>query len=640
MSHEPIRPLTIAICQFAPLKGDTAANMHRLGALCAQAASLDPRPQLVQFPETALSGYFVEGGVREVAITAGALANDLDESYRTACALAGMPTVAIDVVVGFYERWRDTLHNSAAYLTIGLDDGPPVLRHVHRKNFLPTYGLFDEERFVERGTDIRAFETPWGRAAILVCEDAWHSMSGLLAALDGAQLVFVSSAAPARGLWPREDGIPGPYSAARWERLIRDIAEEHGVYAAFANLVGSEGGKRFFGTSLLVGPGGDVRGRLPVWDESMMTVTLDLDDLVRARADAPLLSDLRVALPHVLDNVKRVQDRAPVVLSYDGPEPAAADLLRGARGFETGEFAIPSPDDAGDVVGRIGREAIPVVRHNMRDHGGPPPLSIDAALTEQWLTGFLREEMTRRGFTKAVIGLSGGVDSAVTAFLAARAFGPGNVIGVRLPYKTSSAESLAHAQLVIDALGIESRTIDISASVDAYLSNEPEADGARRGNVMARTRMIALFDLSARYRALPLGTGNKTERLFGYFTWHADDSPPVNPIGDLYKTQVWALARHLGVPDVIVTKPATADLIVGQTDEADLGISYPRADAILNGLLHGFTHESLRARGFSVDELQLVERRLSGTHWKRRPPATALVSHSGIGESYLRPVDY
>jgi NAD+ synthetase len=511
---------------------------------------------------------------------------------------------------------------------------------VHRKNFLPTYGLFDEERFVERGTDIRAFETPWGRAAILVCEDAWHSMSGTIAALDGAQVVFVSSAAPARGLWPRDDGVPGPYSAARWERLMRDIAEEHGVYASLANLVGSEGGKRFFGTSLLVGPGGDVRVRAPVWEESMITITLDLDDLVRARADAPLLSDLRVALPHVLDTVRRVQDGSPAVVSYDGSEPAAADLLRGAHGYTTGEFPVAGTTTEGEIVGRIGREALPVLRLDLSDHGGPPSLAVDVHLTEQWLTGFLREELKRRGFTRAVIGISGGVDSAVTAYLAARALGPSNVVGVRLPYRTSSVESLEHAQLVIDALGIESRTIDISAAVDGYLSFEPEADGGRRGNVMARTRMIALFDLSARYRALPLGTGNKTERLFGYFTWHADDSPPVNPIGDLYKTQVWALARHLGVPDAIISKPATADLIVGQTDEADLGISYARADELLNGLLHGFSHESMRARGFSFDELALVEHRLDATHWKRRAASTALVSHSGIGESYLRPVDY
>ncbi|WP_414653540.1 NAD+ synthase [Gemmatimonas sp.] len=276
----------------------------------------------------------------------------------------------------------------------------------------------------------------------------------------------------------------------------------------------------------------------------------------------------------------------------------------------------------------------------MRDHGGPPPLAIDAELTEEWLTGFLREEMTRRGFGKAVIGISGGVDSAVTAALAVRALGASNVIGVRLPYRTSSAESLDHAQLVIDALGIESRTLDISPAVDGYLANEPDADGGRRGNVMARVRMIALFDLSARYRALPLGTGNKTERLFGYFTWHADDSPPVNPIGDLYKTQVWELARHLQLPSIVITKAPTADLILGQTDESDLGISYPRADEILNGLLHGYSDEAMRARGISEEELAIVSRRLNGTHWKRRPPATALVSQSGIGESYLRPVDY
>lgn len=640
MPSDPIRPLTVALCQFAPRKGDTAANLMRLGELCAQAAQLSPRPQVVQFPETSLSGYFVEGGVREVAVTAGALAYDLDDAYRTACARVGRGAVPIDVIVGFYERWRDTLHNSSAYITIGLDDGPPILRHVHRKNFLPTYGLFDEERFVERGTEIRAFEAPWGRAAMLVCEDAWHSLSGTIAALDGAQVVFVSSAAPARGLWPRNDGVPGPYSASRWERLIRDIAEEHGVYATSVNLVGTEGGKRFFGTSLLVGPGGDVRARAPVWDESFVSVTIDLDDLVRARADSPLLSDLRVALPHVMEAIRCVQVGAPHVLQYDGADPEAADLARAAKGFVTGEYEVPEQLRDDESMASSGERDIPVIRLGMRDHGGPPALDIDGLLCEHWLVGFLREEFERRGFTKAVVGLSGGVDSAVTACLAARAFGPDNVTAIRLPYRTSSPESLSHAQLVIDALGIRSRTIDISAAVDGYLVNEPDASDGRRGNVMARSRMIALFDQSAHFRALPLGTGNKTERLFGYFTWHADDSPPVNPIGDLFKTQVWQLARHLGVPASIVDKPATADLIAGQTDEADLGITYARADDILNALLHGFSPDAMQARGFTLRELALVRHRLNTTHWKRRPPATALVSQSAIGESYLRPVDY
>jgi NAD+ synthetase len=261
-------------------------------------------------------------------------------------------------------------------------------------------------------------------------------------------------------------------------------------------------------------------------------------------------------------------------------------------------------------------------------------------MVERWLVEFIRDEFARRGFTRAVVGLSGGVDSAVTTYLAARALGPANVLPVRMPYRTSSPESLAHAQLVIDALGLEARTVDISAAVDGYLAHEPEADGARRGNVMARTRMIVLFDLSARHRALPLGTGNKTERLFGYYTWHADDSPPVNPLGDLYKTQVWALARHLGVPDAIVDKPASADLVQGQTDEGDFGIRYARADELLNWLLSGYAPEELVARGHDAAEVELVRKRLAGTHWKRRLPAVAMVSPTAIGEAYLRPVDY
>jgi NAD+ synthetase len=253
---------------------------------------------------------------------------------------------------------------------------------------------------------------------------------------------------------------------------------------------------------------------------------------------------------------------------------------------------------------------------------------------------FLRDEMARRRFDTAVVGVSGGVDSAVTAYLAAKALGPKKVIGMRMPYRTSSPESLAHAQLVIDALGICGRTLDISAPVDAYLANEPDADAARRGNVMARMRMITLFDLSAKHHAIPLGTGNKTERLFGYFTWHADDSPPINPLGDLFKTQVWALARHLGVPDVIVGKPPSADLVVGQTDEGDFGISYEKADELLNWMLNGYGEKDLVARGFDAAEVGLVTKRVASTHWKRKLPTSAMISSSAIGESYLRPVDY
>jgi NAD+ synthetase len=209
-----------------------------------------------------------------------------------------------------------------------------------------------------------------------------------------------------------------------------------------------------------------------------------------------------------------------------------------------------------------------------------------------------------------------------------------------MPYKTSSASSLSDAKLVIDALGIHAHTIDISDAVDGYLQHEPEADGRRRGNVMARTRMVVLFDQSAKYNALPIGTGNKTERLLGYFTWHADDTPPVNPIGDLYKTQVWALAQHLGVPQSLIDKAPSADLEANQTDEGDLGITYAKADAILARMLEGYSNEQLIERGFAPDDVELVRRRLDGTHWKRHLPTTAMLTNTAINEFYLRPVDY
>src|SRR5579863_8342840 len=245
-----------------------------------------------------------------------------------------------------------------------------------------------------------------------------------------------------------------------------------------------------------------------------------------------------------------------------------------------------------------GRETMAVAEFVARPDAALEGPRINAALATDWLVAFLHDELVvRRKIGRAVVGLSGGIDSAVTTYLCARALGPQNVYAFRLPYKTSSASSLADAQLVVDALGIRERTIDISGAVDGYLQHEPDADARRRGNVMARTRMLVLFDQSAKLDALPIGTGNKSERLFGYFTWHGDDSPPINPIGDLFKSQVWDLARHLGVPPVVVDKPATADLIQGQTDEDDLGITYARADRILDSILKGFTPEDIVRQG-------------------------------------------
>ncbi len=615
--------LTLAIPQFRPRKGDVEGNLDRIGELLAQAASLTPRPQVVVFAETILSGYFLEGGVRDAALTSDALVHAVEARYRAAVK-GGEP---MDVILGFYESHAGNLHNSAACIALR-PDAPARLLHLHRKNFLPTYSLFDEERFVERGYGIRAFDTSWGRAAMLVCEDAWHSLSGTIAALDGAQIVFVLAAAPARGPAPRSDAVPGPGSVERWERLIRDVAEEQGVYCVLANLVGSEGGRMFQGGSLIAGPRGDVRARAPVFDEAILAATIDLGDVSRVRADLPMLSDLRAALPFLRSELDRALGLG---MGTSGPVAPAAP-----------EAAVTRAKNPAPPKAQSGATSVPlvVVSGGEVARGTPPSLDIDAALLERWLVAFLRDEFSRRGFTKAVVGISGGVDSAVVATLAARALGKENVIGVRMPYRTSSPDSLSHAQLLIDQLGVEGRTLDITKAVDGYLATEPDANAARRGNVMARTRMIALFDLSAKHHALPLGTGNKSERLLGYFTWHADDSPPVNPIGDLFKTQVWALAAWLGVPREIIAKPASADLIAGQTDEGDFGVSYAVADEILNWVLHGWRADELAERGMEAAEISLVTKRLDSTHWKRKLPTVAMISGAAIGESYLRPVDY
>jgi NAD+ synthase (glutamine-hydrolysing) len=618
--------LRLAIAQFRPRKGDVAANTKRIGEILAQAAALEPAPDVVHFAETVLSGYFVEGGVRESATTGEKLAEALSDAYRAAGG-----NRAVDAVIGFYETHEGTLHNAAAYLSFDAGGACRVV-HVHRKNFLPTYGMFDEERFVERGFGIRAFDTRHGRVALLVCEDAWHSLSGTIAALDGAQMVFVSSAAPARGMQAGPERRAGgesaaaPSTVARWERLMRDIAEEHGIFASLANLVGSEGGKVFPGASVVFGPKGDPRARGPLWEEALITADIDFDDIGRARADSPMLSDLRVALPTLRAELDRVANGAVVPVADAAPARASRPT--------------PRPAGAARSTGGVVGAPLAVIRQGDTGRGEPPPLEIDPALVEGWLVAFLRDEFSRRGFKDAVIGLSGGVDSAVVTALAAKALGPSHVHAVRLPYRASSPDSLAHAALVSRQYEVCERTLDISAAVDGYLTNEPDASPARRGNVMARVRMIALFDLAAKHNALPLGTGNKSERLLGYFTWHADDSPPVNPIGDLFKTQIWALARHLKVPEAIVSKPASADLVEGQTDEGDFGISYAKADVILNWLLHGWTAKELVARGIDAGEVEIVRARLDGTHWKRRLPTVALLSTAAIGESYLRPVDY
>ena len=326
----------LAIAQFHPRKGDYAGNLARLGPLFAQVDAQQPRPQVLVFPESALTGYFLEGGVREHAVTAGTLAADLQAVYREA--VPGDST--LDVVIGFYESWSGKLHNSAAYVTLG--GAEPVIQHVHRKMFLPTYGLFDEERFVERGRDIRAFDTAWGRAAILICEDAWHSMTATVAALDGAQVLFIPTAPPARGPWRDADSPGVPSSVSRWERLARDMADEHGVFVVLANLAGSEGGRTFPGAAMMAGPKGEVRMRGPLWTEALIVHTLDFGDVARARADQPLLADLEVMAPHLRAAMERVERHEPAVSTFDPPArpPTGAAAGAGARA-PAGASALP-----------------------------------------------------------------------------------------------------------------------------------------------------------------------------------------------------------------------------------------------------------------------------------------------------------
>ncbi len=594
--------LRVAIAQFRPVKAEYRENLRRAGEVFRDLARLPDAPQLLVFPEAALTGYFLEGGVQEAAVSADQLYADLAALH----AEAGAPP--LDVVVGFYEIWRTRLHNSVLAASLGGD--APGIRHVHRKVFLPTYGVFDEERFVEPGLTVEAFDFAWGRAAAVVCEDAWHSLVPTIAALDGAKCLVVVSASPARGIGPAADGDTRPASVKRWERTVQAIAAEHGFYVVLAQLVGFEGGKAFPGGSCVVGPRGEVLARAPLFEDALLRTEVDLEEIARARAETPLLSDLEMRLPHLVQSL-------------------------GARRGAGTPRPWPLPETAGPAPPRP-------VRPPQQAPDAGDPLAIDPGLVRAWLVAFIRDELRRRrGFERAVIGLSGGVDSALVTFLAAEALGPEHVTAIRMPYRTSSPESLSHAQLVVDATGVRSETVDISGAVDGLAAALPGApDPGRLGNIMARIRMTVLFDRSAALQALPLGTGNKSERLFGYFTWHADDSPPVNPIGDLFKTQVWALARHLGVPDVIVDKPASADLIEGQTDEGDFGIAYRRADRILHWLLLGYRPEEVEALGIPRPEIELVRHRLESTHWKRKLPTVAMLSQTAIGEYYLRPVDY
>ncbi len=265
-----------------------------------------------------------------------------------------------------------------------------------------------------------------------------------------------------------------------------------------------------------------------------------------------------------------------------------------------------------------------------------PRLAINTALARRILVLFLRDAVRKTGFQRAVVGLSGGLDSAVVTYLLAEALGPENVLAIRMPYRTSSQASLDDGQAVIDALGVTTDTVDITPMVDPLLERFPDASRVRQGNIMARMRMIVLYDQSAATGALVIGTSNKTEFLLGYTTMFGDNAAAVQPIADLYKTQVRQLARDLGVPRQIIEKPPSADLWADQTDEGELGFTYELADQLLYLLVdERYTVDEAAAEGFDRALVERIWRRVRLNHFKRTMAPVAKLSRRTIGHDFL-----
>lgn len=263
-------------------------------------------------------------------------------------------------------------------------------------------------------------------------------------------------------------------------------------------------------------------------------------------------------------------------------------------------------------------------------------LEINTGLARLLLTRFIHDEVTRTGLERAVIALSGGIDSALVAYLMTEALGAENVLAARLPYKTSSQDSLNHAGMVIEKLGIQHETVDITPMVTPLFERFPDITPLRAGNIMARQRMIVIFDRSVAFGGLVVGTSNKTESLLGYTTLFGDNAAAIQPIGDLYKNQVRQLARAVGVPEVIINKPPSADLWPGQTDEGELGYTYDEVDQLLCLLVdRRYTVEEAIEAGFPREFVEKVWGTVRKTHYKRHTPVVAKLSQRTIGYDFL-----
>ncbi len=263
-------------------------------------------------------------------------------------------------------------------------------------------------------------------------------------------------------------------------------------------------------------------------------------------------------------------------------------------------------------------------------------LTINSELARKILTEFIRTEVTRAGFSHTIINLSGGLDSSLSCYLCAEALGAENVLALCLPYKSSTPDSGEHARLVIETLGVQSHTIPITAMADGLIGLFPDMDRIRQGNIMARMRMVTLYDQSVAFNALPVGTGNKTEILLGYTTLFGDSACAINPLGDLYKTQVRQLAKAIGVPQVILDKPPTADLWLGQTDEGELGFTYAEVDQLLYLLVdERYRPEDCVEAGFDEKFVRLVMDRVRKNQFKRVMPPIAKLSNRTVGYDFL-----
>ena len=263
------------------------------------------------------------------------------------------------------------------------------------------------------------------------------------------------------------------------------------------------------------------------------------------------------------------------------------------------------------------------------------PLKLDYSIVEKVLVSFIREEVGSAGLSKGIVGLSGGVDSAVSCALTSRALGPDNVLAVIMPHRTSSPESITDALEILKITGVRSETVDISPMADPFIEANGDIGNIRKGNVFARLRMIVLYDRSARDKSLVIGTSNKTEILLGYGTLYGDVASAINPIGDLYKSQVWDLARHLGLPEKIVSKKPTADLWEGQTDEDELGFTYADVDGLLYYMIdERRTDEELERLGYETSFIHTVRERIRKNQFKRRMPLIAKISHRTVNVDF------